>query len=130
MPDHQPVTTSQTLTAREFAELHEQVLQDGERAAKMFRDPCERAALAELVAWLPDLTAEAHDDRRLPRARRTRPAAAAWLADAALGHDDPPDVAAARARAAELARARLADHASPADAEPLTGAVQRCARAL
>src|SRR4051794_12540295 len=96
MPDHEPRTTNLTLTAGEFAALHEQVLSDGGRAAEDVLDPCRRAALAELVAWLPDLTAEAYDDAIIPRGRRTLPAAGAWLADAALGHD-PRDAAGARA---------------------------------
>ena len=89
-----------------------------------------RAALAELVAWLPDLTAEAHEDPILPRGRRTLPAAGAWLADAALSPDDHRDAAVVRARAAQLARARLASYAAHGCAEPLTESVQRCARAL
>src|SRR4051812_30611629 len=130
MAAHEPLTTSRTLTAGEFAALHEQVLSDGARAAEERRDPCGRTALAELVAWLPDLTAEAYDDAIIPRGRRTLPAASAWLADAALAHDDPRDAAVARSRAAKLARARLAAYAPHAGAERLTDAVQDCARAL
>src|SRR4051794_10919385 len=101
MPDHQPRTTSLPLSESEFAALHEQVLDHGKRAAEDVSDPCGRPALAELVAWLPLLTAEAHDDGIFWRRRGTLPAACAWLADAALGRDDPHEVADARARAAE-----------------------------
>src|SRR4051794_21012244 len=130
MHDPQPLTTTLALSAREFAALHEQVLEDGGRAADEFRDPCGRAALAELVAWLPDLTAEAYDDAIISHGRRTLAAAGAWMAYAALAHDDPRDAAVARSRAAEFARARLAAYAPHAGAERLTDALQDCARAL
>src|SRR3954451_481002 len=116
MPDHQPLTTSLTLTAGEFAPRHEQVLYDGGRTVGEYRDPCGRGALADLVAWLPDLTAEAYADPFLPRSPPPLAAARAGVADAAPPHDDQPEAAGARARAAELARVRLAAYAARPDA--------------
>src|SRR3954468_7433582 len=119
------------MTASEMGARRAAVVRDGRRAAEELRDPNLAAPpLIELASWLPELTDEAFHDALLAPARCTLQAASAWLSDTALATDADGDATAARARACELARVRLATFTAHEPSSWRLAAVTRCAHEL
>src|SRR4051794_37613949 len=130
MRDRETFLTADALTARAFAVQHDAVLRGGCELIESLSTRPRAPQLGDVVAWLPQLTCDARLDPLLPDDGPGSQAAGAWTVDALLAAEPAGQARAARAAAAQRARARLADSLKHAHGAPLTAMVRRGAHAL